>query len=157
MEHVVTHTNGLKTVNVFVYGTLLPGYSNHRLVEDLVHSVTAGVVGGFRLLDVGSFPGARPAPAFGVRGDILTLKEPEEALYRLDALEGVPRLYTREWVTVETDAGTKVGAWMYVLSPSVAKRSTPLTETEGGADSWRHHKAPHAYWNETTGEDEYVA
>lgn len=132
----------MSSVRVFVYGTLLTGYCNHGLVRDLVESVDQGTVSGFRLYDVGAFPGARPAERYGVRGELLTLAEPEEALRRLDALEGVPRLYTRERVTVALDSGESVQAWMYVLTPHRATRLDPLETTEGGADSWRAHKPP---------------
>lgn len=127
-------------VRVFVYGTLLTGYANHALVEDLTESADAGTVAGYRLLDLGAFPGARPASGLGVRGEVLTLRNPAEALKRLDHLEGVPSLYTRERVTVALDDGTEVRAWMYVLAAGRGGGLTPLTATEGGTDSWRAHK-----------------
>ena len=105
-----------QTTSVFVYGTLLTGYGNHGLVSGLVVDVKPGTVSGFRLYDLGAFPGARPAPDFGVRGEMLTLEDPKEALRRLDRLEGVPTLYTRERVTVAFDDGTTGEAWIYVLA-----------------------------------------
>ena len=131
-------------VKVFVYGTLLTGYYNHRLVEELVRATDVGVVSDFRLLDLGAFPGARPADGFGIRGEVLTLDDPREAIQRLDRLEGVPSLYTREKVRVALDDGTFTAAYMYVLAVRESRGNfTPFIEaTEGGADSWRKHSPP---------------
>jgi gamma-glutamylcyclotransferase (GGCT)/AIG2-like uncharacterized protein YtfP len=103
------------TVDVFVYGTLKQAYGNYQLVSDLCESAAGGTVEGFVLLDLGAFPGAVPGKG-KTRGEVLTLTQPTEALKRLDRLEGVPRLYTRESVTVALDDGTEKTAWMYVLA-----------------------------------------
>jgi gamma-glutamylcyclotransferase (GGCT)/AIG2-like uncharacterized protein YtfP len=104
------------TVDVFVYGTLKQAYGNFAVVDDLFESGAAGTVSGFKLIDLGSFPAALVSDGETIRGELLTLNQPSTALRRLDRLEGVPTLYTRETVTVALDDGTEKTAFMYVLA-----------------------------------------
>jgi gamma-glutamylaminecyclotransferase len=120
------------TTRVFVYGTLKQGYGNHRVAEPFVEQAETGAVDGFVLYD-GGFPMARPAAGRRVRGELLTLRDPETALRRLDMLEGTPTLYTRERVVVALDSGRKVGAWMYVFTRAL--ENDPDMEPMPG-DTW---------------------
>lgn len=134
--------NGNGTVAVFVYGTLKRGRSNHGVVEDLVLDAREATVDGFRLLDCGSFPGARPEDGATVRGDLLTLAFPTAALVRLDRLEGTPHLYTRERVTATTAMGEQVECWIYVLNVSRCARGGGWGWREMGKDEEGHYVWP---------------
>ena len=104
------------TVDVFVYGTLKQAYGNFQVVSDQFVSGATGTVSGYKLIDLGSFPGAVAKDGATTRGELLTLSHPRLALRRLDRLEGVPTLYTREVVTVALDDGTEREAFMYVMA-----------------------------------------
>lgn len=125
---------------VFTYGTLMRDHYNHSVVEDYVLDAQPGTVSGFKLLDLGAFPGAVPAASRGVRGEVFTVdNEDGHAMRRLDRLEGVPTLYTRERTTVALDDGSEVEAWIYVLAERRRYKLPEVEVTEGGADSWAKH------------------
>jgi gamma-glutamylcyclotransferase (GGCT)/AIG2-like uncharacterized protein YtfP len=98
-------------VRVFVYGTLLAGEGNHRLLA------TAPLVGAarteptFELRNLGAFPGLVKGGACSVAGEVYEVDAP--TLARLDALEGHPRFYRRTRIAL--DDGTK--AQTYLLTP----------------------------------------
>jgi gamma-glutamylcyclotransferase (GGCT)/AIG2-like uncharacterized protein YtfP len=81
---------------LFVYGTLKRGGSNHHFLTDQKFVGEARTVPGFRLYELGGFPGmvAKPDDLDGVTGEIWAVDD--EALVRLDALEGLDEgLYRR--------------------------------------------------------------
>lgn len=82
---------------IFFYGTLMSGAAD---------SIT-GVVMGHQLYDLLAFPAAAPGdPHHSIMGELVTLpSEPGDRarlLSELDSYEGVPHLYTREIVEVQT-------------------------------------------------------
>ncbi|MBM3843867.1 MAG: gamma-glutamylcyclotransferase [Verrucomicrobia bacterium] len=81
---------------LFVYGTLQRGRVNHGQLADQRFVGPARTVPGFRLHDLGGYPGLVPHPATpaGVTGEVWAVEEP--ALARLDAFEAVGEgLYRR--------------------------------------------------------------
>ena len=102
------------TDRVFVYGTLKVGQRNHHLVADLVVAVHLAVLDDHSLWDCGSHPAARPAPGSRVDGEVLVLREPREALRRLDELEEHPDVYRRRRARVRV-GDTSARAWFYEL------------------------------------------
>jgi len=86
----------MKTIHVFVYGTLMRWQSNHSAVEHLLDRAQAATVTGFDLFDLGWFPGMKKGIGV-VHGEMLTFTgdNADEALRVMDRIEGVPRLYRR--------------------------------------------------------------
>ncbi len=81
---------------IFVYGSLMTGLHNHRLIAGqwfIREAVTEPV---YLLHDLGSFPGLVYHGAGGdaVRGELWEVGD--EVMARLDMLEGRPHLYDRE-------------------------------------------------------------
>ncbi len=103
----------MKTL-LFVYGTLKRGGGNHRQMEGQTFLAPARTVPGFRLYDLGGFPGlfADPADTEGVVGEVWSVDE--DALERLDAFEGVAEgLYRRAALPLQTPfAATRVEAYL---------------------------------------------
>ncbi len=90
------------STQVFVYGTLKRGCSNHREMADQAFVAEARTVPGFRLFDVGGYPGLVPWPedTEGVEGEIWSVND--ATLARLDAFEGVDEgLYERKPVPLQ--------------------------------------------------------
>ena len=82
-------------MKLFVYGTLMQGFHNHGVLGNAKH-IGNGYVAG-KLYHLGGYPGLKPSDEDLVYGEFY---EVEDAQWpRLDRLEGVPHLYTRETVT----------------------------------------------------------
>jgi gamma-glutamylaminecyclotransferase len=78
---------------LFVYGTLRRGERNHRL---LTHSAFVGLactVPGFRLYNLGHFPGMVAISRGRVHGELVDVDD--ATLARVDELESHPRFYLR--------------------------------------------------------------
>jgi gamma-glutamylcyclotransferase (GGCT)/AIG2-like uncharacterized protein YtfP len=84
---------------LFVYGTLKRGGKNHAHLASEKFLAPAQALPGYRLYDVGGFPGLVPdatAP-FSIAGELWEVSD--AALARLDAFEGVDEiLYRRETI-----------------------------------------------------------
>jgi len=97
---------------LFVYGTLLEGEPNHVLLKTARRLGTARTRRGFRLHDLGAFPGmVASEDAEGVVGEVYDVDD--KTLAALDRLEGVPHFYER--VSVELDDARTVEG--YTLPP----------------------------------------
>jgi gamma-glutamylcyclotransferase (GGCT)/AIG2-like uncharacterized protein YtfP len=82
---------------LFVYGTLQRGGQNHRELADQTFLGAARTVPGYRLHDLGGFPGifAHAQDQVGVAGEVWSIDAATQR--RLDLFEGVPQgLYRRE-------------------------------------------------------------
>ena len=82
---------------IFVYGTLKRGCANHRYLAGQKFIGDARTAPGFRLYELGSYPGmiAQPDDHDGVTGEVWSVDA--AALVRLDTLEGLAEgLYRRE-------------------------------------------------------------
>lgn len=81
---------------LFVYGTLKRGYGNHHILEGSTYLGNYELEGS-TLIDLGAYPGLIPAEDDVhdvVLGELYEIDD--DLLPRLDRLEGVPWLYTRE-------------------------------------------------------------
>ena len=107
------------SINLFVYGTLMPGESNYWQIEDFVIDHKPGTIDGV-LVDLGAYPALVPGEGF-VKGIFLRMKR--EALEITDRIEGYSTnrdrcLYVREEVTVSLKGGEGVTAWTYLFADS---------------------------------------
>jgi len=116
---------------VFVYGSLLAGLGNHRLLRDsgarLVCEASTGAAR-FTMLDLGAFPGVVEGGDQRIAGEIYEVSD--ACFARLDQLEGYPHFYTRK--RVRTSVGVR--AWIYLLA-NPRCRSEELVP----AGQWRAH------------------
>jgi len=109
---------GKKTNQIFVYGTLKRGKSNHGLLEGKYLAVRPAATCGL-LFDLGAFPAARFCGEHFIYGEVFQFEDIGAVLPSLDRLEGVPTLYKRVRVplfdpeTLEADGTT---AWSYEYS-----------------------------------------
>ena len=100
---------------VFVYGTLKCGKSNHWLLEGKYSAVRQAAVCG-QLFDLGAYPVARFGGNRFIYGEVFQFDDIDLVLPALDRLEGVPTLYRRVRVplfdsqTLKKDGTT---AWSY--------------------------------------------
>ncbi len=102
---------------LFVYGTLMPGESNYRQIEDHVRAAQPGTVEGV-LVDLGAFPALIPGNGV-VRGIVLELDA--AALEITDRIEGYSPdrdqcLYVRKEVTIFFKGGEEETAWTYFFA-----------------------------------------
>lgn len=84
---------------IFVYGTLLAGFGNHRLISQQGGQfVGEAVLPGFELFSFGGFPGIRRTDREGsvVHGEVWNVED----IAPLDRLEGHPNFYLRTPVDV---------------------------------------------------------
>lgn len=106
------------STQVFVYGTLKRGGSNHREMAGQTYVANARTMPGFTLFDVGGYPGlvTWPQDIVGVEGEIWTVDD--EALARLDAFEGVEQgLYERKPIPLQPPfADLRVHGYVYPAS-----------------------------------------
>jgi gamma-glutamylaminecyclotransferase len=99
---------------VFVYGTLLAGEPNHRLLAGARLVAEARTEAAFELRDLGAFPALVRGGEGAVAGEVYEVDGP--TLAALDRLEGHPRFYRRTPITLED--GTAVET--YLLAPAQA-------------------------------------
>ena len=102
------------TTNLFVYGTLMPGETNYRQIEDLVIDHKKGTIEG-DLVDLGAFPSLLPGDGI-VKGVMLQMDA--QALKTTDNIEGYHperrhSLYVRKEVSVRFEGGQEAVAWTY--------------------------------------------
>ena len=106
---------------VFVYGTLLPEQSNHRLIEQYVVHRQHGQVGAI-LFDNGAFPYAMLSDNHVAVGEWLSFRDEDrqEVMRRLDQLEG----YSGEGYAnnhydrvIVKDLVKDVEGWVYMVHP----------------------------------------
>ena len=100
-----------RRARVFVYGTLLAGEGNHRLLANATLVGEAHTTPAFELRDLGYFPGLVKGGACSVTGEVYEVDA--ATLAALDRLEGHPRFYRR--VRIALDDGTNVET--YLLTP----------------------------------------
>lgn len=102
-------------LQLFVYGTLKRGGSNHRQLAGQIFLGEARTVPGFRLFALDGYPGLVPWPADtdGVIGEVWSVSP--DALVRLDHFEGVHEdLYRRAPVPLLPPfADRSVEAYLY--------------------------------------------
>lgn len=95
---------------VAVYGSLKKGFGNHRLLSDAKYLGTGESGAKYEMLSFGSFPGLLD----GLNIIDVELYEVDDiVLSRLDALEGHPHFYRRDWDTFVKEDGEVVSAQIY--------------------------------------------
>lgn len=101
---------------VFVYGSLLSGLHNHRVLAGAKALGAAQTAGLYQMRDLGYYPGVvypgQLDHCCAIRGEIYEVDD--DGLKRLDLLEGHPHFYRRELIRAEGD-GCLWQVWMYVL------------------------------------------
>lgn len=98
---------------VFVYGTLLVGERNHRLLKGTqLLSDEARTQPGFRLYDLGPYPALVRGGDQAVVGEVYEVDQP--TLAALDRLEGHPDLYRRTGIVLADDTDVET----YLMSPA---------------------------------------
>lgn len=129
--------------HVFVYGTLKRGCKNHRQMAGQVYVGDARTAPGYRLYDLGDYPGmiADAADKEGVTGELWSVTQ--DALARLDDFEGVDEGLYRRAPVVLLPPQDGVVAYTYLYTRDLGGRR-PLGPTwiEEGAqtpfpDDWK--------------------
>ena len=106
-------------MNVFVYGTLMKGCRNHRLLINEKY-IGEGKIQNYGLYNVtSSYPGVIQKGGTSVLGEIYNVSE--KTLEKLDELEGEGSLYIRRAVSVET-ANAVMEAYTYIWNRSVNEK-----------------------------------
>ena len=82
-----------RTTRVFVYGSLLAGEPNHRVLARATLVAKARTEPRFALHDLGAFPAMVDGGAHAVDGEVYEVDA--DTLAALDRLEGHPRFYRR--------------------------------------------------------------
>ncbi len=113
-------------MRVFVYGTLLAGEPNHRLLARARLVTEARTKPAFKLRDLGAFPGLVRGCAHAVAGKVYEVDE--LTLAALDRLEGHPRFYKRTRIALEDGAVVET----YLLAPEQVE-GRPVIDS----GSWR--------------------
>jgi gamma-glutamylcyclotransferase (GGCT)/AIG2-like uncharacterized protein YtfP len=114
---------------VFVYGTLLAGESNHRVLRGarLLGPATTGAE--FALVSLGNYPGMVRGGETAIAGEVYEVDAP--TLAALDQLEGHPDFYRRTPLWPADFGEVEV----YVLTPSQVEKCPPIA-----SGSWRIHR-----------------
>jgi len=120
---------------VFVYGTLMSGYGNHKyfLSDADVWGEAVTVEPKYDLVCLGGFPGVLPGGECAIDGELYTVDD--FTMKRLDRLESNGEMYQREIVPVMTQNGGIVNAWMYIFLGEPWRQSRDTVEnyqTEAG-------------------------
>jgi gamma-glutamylcyclotransferase (GGCT)/AIG2-like uncharacterized protein YtfP len=97
---------------VFVYGTLMYGNANHKHYLANSRYLGDGVLHGYALYDLGSYPGVKPSESDQVLGEVYSIDA--ETLERVNYLEGEGSLYSLQKVRIEMEKGTFLEAGVYV-------------------------------------------
>jgi gamma-glutamylcyclotransferase (GGCT)/AIG2-like uncharacterized protein YtfP len=131
---------------LFVYGTLMQGQANHRVLLALgARRLGPAMTTEPRtLIDLGPYPAllaadtASEPPGTCVAGELYEVAD--EALGALDEFEGSPDLYRRERIVValtdEGDGGA-TAAWTYVLATGVPRDAEVIASGRFGFPSRR--------------------
>jgi gamma-glutamylcyclotransferase (GGCT)/AIG2-like uncharacterized protein YtfP len=117
------------SVELFVYGTLLRGESNHTYLKASRFLRETATGPGFALVDLGPYPGMIKASQGCVAGELYRISA--ETLAEIDALEQHPEVYWRTAIRL-VDRRTVQG---YLLRPEHAADHPVIA----GGD-WRAHR-----------------
>jgi gamma-glutamylcyclotransferase (GGCT)/AIG2-like uncharacterized protein YtfP len=101
----------MTTSLVFVYGTLLRGEGNHRLLSRARFVGPAMTMPAYRMHSLGGFPGVVAGGSQSIVGEVFEVNE--DQLAALDQLEDHPSLYRRQPIQL-TDGST---VQTYLLTP----------------------------------------
>lgn len=113
---------------MFVYGSLLRGLGNHRLLEGSRFIAADRTRLAFSLRDLGSFPGMVAGGTTSVIGEVWEVDA--ATLGRLDRLEGHPGYYVRTPIIL----ASRRRAETYLLPETVTRHLQEVTSGD-----WRAH------------------
>ena len=114
---------------VFVYGTLLDGEPNHRLLATAAFVGEARTEPAFLLVSLGAFPAMVTGGQTAVTGEVYEVSD--ETLAALDRLEGHPHFYERRQIRLAD--GVEVLA--YLLDEEQARGRPTITSGD-----WRQER-----------------
>jgi gamma-glutamylaminecyclotransferase len=97
---------------VFVYGSLLSGEPNHRVLARARRVGEARTAPRFALHDLGAYPAMIEGGAHAVAGEVYEVDT--KTLARLDVLEGHPRYYRRAAIPLADGSSAET----YLLTPA---------------------------------------
>lgn len=118
-------------LNLFVYGTLKRGFNNNTLLTNQQFVGTAKTVKSMIMEDRGipfiydykkAYKGNKLYEGSPILGELWNVSE--DALKRIDGLEGHPDWYTRRLTQVVLD-DWKTYAWLYYMTPKHTKDNLP--------------------------------
>lgn len=115
---------------VFVYGSLLSGETNHHVMRGAVLVRATSTVAAFTLFDLGPYPALLGGGATAVEGELYGVDA--RLLARLDRFEDHPRLYRRGPIALS--CGAEAAAYFFV-DEALARRCPAL------GPSWREFRA----------------
>jgi gamma-glutamylaminecyclotransferase len=115
---------------VFLYGSLLPGESKHRVLRGATWLADTTTRPLFRLFDLGPYPALLEGGTTAVRGAVFAVDD--RLLARLDRFEDHPHLYCRR--TLPLANGEE--AFGYVFVDAAHASAMPLVV----AGCWRTHR-----------------
>ncbi len=116
---------------VFVYGSLLAGLHNHRLLHSARFVAPGETRPEYEMRSLGGFPGVLAGGSTTIVGEVYAVDD--DTLRQLDRLEGHPHFYKRT-ATVVRIAGAAHWVWMYQL---VEPRPEAPLVTSG---NWRRYR-----------------
>lgn len=118
-------------MKVFVYGTLLSGFGNNRLLVDSKY-LGQEIIEGFEMYSLGGFPAITPGKG-RILGEVYEVDE--KTMTRLDGLEGYPNFYNRMKIDINNNTDE---AWVYFMDNPHRFRggSTPLVVS----GSWKTYR-----------------
>lgn len=106
---------------VFVYGSLMTGFGNNRMLRDSMCLGEGKTKPEFSMVSLGEFPAVLDNKGFtSIKGEVYRVSK--EVLEDLDRLEGVPSFYKR--IKISLKGGMEV--WMYVLNPENYTKDLPI-------------------------------
>lgn len=112
-------------MRVFVYGSLMRGFHNHRLLRGSRFVSWGYTAPEFTMVDLGSYPGVVRGGTTALRGEVYEVST--DTLAKLDVLEGHPKHYKRETELIETDGGHAI-AYIYILQHGADRELPPVVE-----------------------------
>jgi gamma-glutamylcyclotransferase (GGCT)/AIG2-like uncharacterized protein YtfP len=117
------------TTRVLVYGSLLKGEPNHRLLARAAFVGAVRTTAEFTLHDLGAFPGMVAGGADTIAGEVYEVDA--ATLADLDRLESHPRWYKRTPITLADGAEVET----YLLTPRDVAGSPRVASGD-----WRAHR-----------------
>jgi gamma-glutamylaminecyclotransferase len=105
-----------ETPYMFVYGTLMRGYGNNRLLRNAEFVGSAKTSERYTLYSSG-IPFLTEGEMVNVKGEVFKVNE--EILPSVDILEGHPVWYRRKIISVNLEDGNTVKAWAYFMPKSL--------------------------------------
>jgi len=116
---------------IFVYGTLMKGNSNHKHYLGESRYLGDGLLEGYDLYNLGSYPGIKSSSSGSVKGEVYYVDF--ETLERINFLEREGNLYSLQKRTVEMDGISvpNVGVYVYLREVDGKKRVAPFEQPWG--------------------------